>query len=57
MFTIPSLAGLCAGAITGAIMAARRRGNGADMLQYGVAFGLIGFVIGIIFSLVLPPPN
>ncbi|MEL6952207.1 MAG: hypothetical protein AAFN09_04110 [Pseudomonadota bacterium] len=57
MFTIPSLAGLCAGAITGAIMAARRRGNGADMLQYGVAFGLIGFVIGIIFSLVLPPPS
>lgn len=56
MFTIPSLAGLCAGAITGAIMAARRRGNGADMLQYAVALGLLGFVIGIIFSILIPAP-
>lgn len=57
MFTIPSLAGLAAGAITGVIMAARRRGNGADILQYAVALGLLGFVIGIILSLIVPPPG
>lgn len=52
MFSIPSLAGLLAGAATGAIVAWRRRGNGADMAHYAGVFALIGLLIGIAITLI-----
>ncbi len=52
MFSIPALAGLCAGAVTGLFMAWRRKGNGADMAQYAAVFAIIGFVIGVIVTIV-----
>lgn len=53
MFSIPALAGLCAGAVTGLFMAYRRKGNAADMAQYAAVFALIGFVIGVIATIIL----
>ena len=53
MFSILAIAGLCAGAVSGLIIAARRKGNGADMAQYAAVFGIIGFVLGVILTIVL----
>ena len=52
MFSIPALAGLCAGAVTGLIMAWRRKGNAADLAQYAAVFAIIGFVLGVILTIV-----
>ncbi|WP_416881880.1 apolipoprotein acyltransferase [Marivita sp.] len=45
------LAGALLGAIIGAMTAKRRKGNRADMLQYGtvyaIAFALIGLILTI----------
>lgn len=57
MFSIPSLAGLCAGAVTGLFMAWRRKGNGADMAQYAAVCGIIGFLFGIILTIVVQQPG
>ncbi|MEM9755209.1 MAG: hypothetical protein AAF914_04410, partial [Pseudomonadota bacterium] len=54
VFTIPSLAGFFAGLASGVLIAMRRRGNAADMAQYGAVFGIIGFVIGVMISLIVP---
>lgn len=53
MFSLPALAGLGAGALLGAFTAYRRKGNGADMAQYGAVFGVIGFVLGVIVTIIL----
>ncbi|MEM1273757.1 MAG: hypothetical protein AAGF88_08070 [Pseudomonadota bacterium] len=53
MFSIPAMAGLCAGAVSGILIAARRKGNRADMAQYGAVYGIIGFVLGVIVTIVL----
>lgn len=53
MFSIPALAGLFAGAATGVIMAVRRKGNGLDMAQYAAVFAIIGFVLGVILTIIL----
>lgn len=53
MFSIPAIAGLCAGAITGLILAVRRKGNAADIAQYAAVCGIIGFVLGVILTIVM----
>lgn len=57
MFSIPALAGLSAGAVTGIFLAWRRKGNGADMAQYGAVCGIIGFLIGIILTIIVQQPG
>ena len=45
------------GAVLGALLALRRRGNSFDMAQYGAVFAVIGFVLGTILMLVIPAPQ
>lgn len=42
-----------AGAVAGAIVAARRKGSGFDIAQYAAVWAVIGFVIGIFGIIVL----
>lgn len=44
------------GLLIGAGLARYRRGNGLDMAQYGAVFAVIGFLIGTLIMLVVPPP-
>lgn len=50
MFSIFALIGLLGGAGVGAFVARRRGGNGMDMAQYAAVFGVIGFVLGVLFT-------
>jgi hypothetical protein len=42
-----------AGAFLGAFTARRRKGNGFDVAQYAAVFALIGFVLGILLTVVI----
>jgi len=48
---ILALIGLVLGALAGGVLAARRKGSRADILQYaagyGIAFALLGLIIAI----------
>ena len=48
------IAGVILGAIFGALTAKRRKGNGADMAQYGavyaILFGLAAFILTIVIE-------
>ncbi|SDY28253.1 apolipoprotein acyltransferase [Citreimonas salinaria] len=51
------LLGILGGAIAGALVARRRKGNAADIAQYAVvyaiAFGLLGFIVTIVIERLL----
>lgn len=42
-----------AGAVLGALVAVRRKGNGFDIAQYAAVWAVIGFIVGIIGIIVL----
>jgi hypothetical protein len=42
-----------AGAVIGALTARRRKGNGFDIAQYAAVYALIGFVFGILLTIVV----
>lgn len=50
---LPALSGLILGAIIGGLVARKRGGNVADILQYGasygIAFALVGLIAAILF--------
>jgi hypothetical protein len=41
------------GAAIGGVTAYRRKGNGFDIAQYAAVFALIGFVLGILLTIVI----
>ena len=45
------------GAVVGALIALVRKGNSFDMAQYAAVFAIIGFILGTIVMLVIPPPT
>lgn len=47
------LLGIIAGAATGALVAYRRKGNLADMLQYGFVYGMIFALAGLFLTLII----
>ena len=54
MFTLPSIAGLFAGAALGVLVARRRKGSGLDMAHWGAVFAILGLILGIAVSLLVP---
>lgn len=47
------LLGAVLGALTGAMVARRRRGKVADLLQYGFVYALIFALIGLFVTLII----
>ncbi|MEO0359042.1 MAG: hypothetical protein AAF386_12280 [Pseudomonadota bacterium] len=45
--------GLAIGAAWGVFLAARRKGKRLDLLHYGVTFGIIGGLLGMIAGIVI----
>lgn len=45
--------GLALGALTGAMIAKRKGGNGLDMAQYGAGFGILFALIGLFVAIIL----
>lgn len=56
MFTLPSIAGFFLGAALGAILAYRRKGSRLDMAHWAAVFALLGFLAGVVWTLVAAPP-
>jgi len=44
---------LIAGAVIGALVARRRKGNRLDMLQYGAAYAIIFGILGMFLTLII----
>ncbi|MBS0124346.1 apolipoprotein acyltransferase [Thetidibacter halocola] len=47
------ISGVILGAISGGLMAARRKGNKADILQYAAGYGIFFGLLGLIATIVL----
>lgn len=48
-----AIATLLIGALIGALTAKRKGGNTLDAVQYGAVFALIGFILGLVGTVVL----
>lgn len=47
------IAAIVAGALTGAVLARKRKGNAADMAHYAASYAILFGVLGLVASIVI----